>query len=326
MISAENLDQIALAAQALRRGELVGMPTETVYGLAGDARNESAIRAIFARKGRPADHPLIVHLHAGEQLLDWADAPNALALKLAAKFWPGPLTLILNKSANASPLLSGGQTSIGVRVPAHPVAQALLRAFGGALAAPSANRFGHISPTKAAHVREEFGEDLLILEGGSSEIGIESTIVDARTLAPIILRPGSISEAEILRCAEEFSATVSSTENNLDAKAVRVSGALASHYAPRTPCQLVEVLPESAKASESAAVLALDQLPSGFVGIALPSNPTAYGFGLYNALRQLDRLAVRQIYIAAPPKTAEWTAIWDRLSRACSKAQPPSSW
>ncbi len=313
-----NATAIELAAQALRRGELVGMPTETVYGLAGDAKNESAIRAIFALKGRPPDHPLIAHLHSADQLLDWAHAPNALALKLAKQFWPGPLTLILNKAAGVSALLTGGQNSIGVRVPAHPVAQALLRAFGGALAAPSANRFGHVSPTQLAHVREEFGDDLLILDGGSSAIGIESTIVDARTLTAKILRPGSISEFDILRCAKEFLTSVDASENSLDSTPVRVSGALASHYAPRTPCTLIEAVPESPSKFAGAAVLALDHLPAGFDGIALPSNPAAYGFGLYDALRQLDRLSLRRIYIVEPPKTADWVAIWDRLSRACA--------
>lgn len=321
MTSAVN-SEIQRAVQALQRGELVGMPTETVYGLAGDARNETAIRAIFARKRRPPDHPLIVHLHSAEQLLEWAVAPNKLALKLAQQFWPGPLTLILNKSAEVSLLLTGGQSSIGVRVPAHPVARELLRVFGGALAAPSANRFGHISPTKAAHVREEFGNELLILEGGASAIGIESTIVDARTLRPKILRPGAISEAEIMRCAAEFSEIT----NELNAEVtqsptIRVSGALASHYAPRTPCKLVQALPEDAQSSLTIAVLALDNLPSGFLGTALPSNPAAYAFGLYHALRHLDALEVRQILIQAPPKYEAWIAIWDRLSRACSVAE-----
>jgi L-threonylcarbamoyladenylate synthase len=312
---------IQRAVQTLQRGELVGMPTETVYGLAGDARNESAIRAIFARKGRPPDHPLIVHLHSANQLLDWAEAPNKLALKLAQQFWPGPLTLILHKAAAASPLLTGGQNSIGVRVPSHPVARELLRAFGGALAAPSANRFGHISPTKAAHVREEFGTDLFVLDGGSSEIGIESTIVDARGLRPTILRPGRVSEAEIMRCAAEFADVPEpSAPSAVEQKLLRVSGALETHYAPRTPCQLVDGLPEQARGNPQIAVLALDHLPSDFIGTVLSSDPAAYAFGLYNALRQLDSLQATQILVVVPPKDDAWIAIWDRLSRACTVA------
>jgi len=307
------------AVKILQRGELVGMPTETVYGLAGDARNESAIRAIFARKGRPPDHPLIVHLHSVTQLQEWAHDPNKLALKLAQQFWPGPLTLILHKAKAVSPLLTGGQDSIGVRVPAHPVAQELLAAFGGALAAPSANRFGHISPTKAVHVQSEFGTDLFVLEGGASKIGIESTIVDARSLRPKILRPGAISEAEILRCAAEFAdAPEDYNSSTLEPNKLRVSGALASHYAPRTPCTLVLALPEQIGSDANIAVLALDHLPNGFVGTALPGNPAAYAFGLYDALRQLDGLQAAQILIQAPPKAEAWIAIWDRLNRACA--------
>ena len=307
------------AVKILQRGELVGMPTETVYGLAGDARNESAIRAIFARKGRPPDHPLIVHLHSVTQLQEWAHDPNKLALKLAQQFWPGPLTLILHKAKAASPLLTGGQGSIGVRVPAHPVAQELLAAFGGALAAPSANRFGHISPTKAVHVQSEFGTDLFVLEGGASEIGIESTIVDARSLSPKILRPGAISESQILSCAAEFADQPDDGKPSPDqSMQLRVPGALASHYAPRTPCKLVQALPAQLSSDANIVLLALNRLPAGFVGIALPCDPAAYAFGLYDALRRLDALQAAQILIQAPPKDAAWLAIWDRLNRACA--------
>jgi L-threonylcarbamoyladenylate synthase len=315
LISAQHITEHDLhaAVAALRRGELVAMPTETVYGLAGDARNEQAVLQIFARKGRPADHPLIVHLPDASALDAWAHAPNALARALAATFWPGPLTLVLHKAPHVSPLLTGGQDSVGLRVPNHPVAQALLRAFGGALAAPSANRFGRISPTRAAHVREEFGEHLLVLDGGASAIGIESTIVDARGDRPIILRPGHISAQQIQAVAEQL-------PTSMDAAAAafakpRVSGALQSHYAPRTPTRLLRSWPQVIP--NDVLLLALTELPSGARGLVIPAEPELYAHQLYDALRQLDQQTAREIWVQAPPEdSALWQAIWDRLGRA----------
>jgi L-threonylcarbamoyladenylate synthase len=301
--------QIELAVAALRRGELVGMPTETVYGLAGDAHNATAIRRIFTLKGRPADHPLIVHLGQASHMCAFARDIPAVGWALAEAFWPGPLTLILQRNPGVSDLLTGGQDSIGLRVPSHPVAHALLTDFGP-LAAPSANRFGRISPTRAEHVRADFGEQLpLVLEGGDSAIGLESTIIDLCDAQPRVLRPGAVSLAqlaEVLGAMPEHGALSSSP---------RVSGALASHYAPRAPARMAE-RHELAQAPRDVRVLALDTLPAGVAGLALPADAAAYGRGLYAALRSLDEARPGLILIEQVPSAAAWWAVRDRLQRA----------
>lgn len=304
------------AVAALRRGEVVGMPTETVYGLAGNAADDDAVRRIFNTKGRPADHPLIVHVAAAEQLSDWArDIPQP-AWQLATAFWPGPMTLILKKAAAVSDLVTGGQDSIGIRIPRHPIALRLLQAFGGGLAAPSANRFGHVSPTTAQHVRDEFGDAVpIVLDGGACSIGIESTIIDLSTGTPRILRPGQISR-------EAIAAVIGNIDDGGSVDSPRVSGALASHYAPRTP---TESLPRARLAArwrqahddgERALVLSIGALPAGTEGLALPNQADDYARHLYAALRSLDNEGADRILVERTPDSDDWRAIKDRLQRA----------
>jgi L-threonylcarbamoyladenylate synthase len=308
------------ALAALRRGEAIGLPTETVYGLAADASRADAVRRIFALKGRPADHPLIVHIAGSDQLERWArDIPEA-AHGLAAAFWPGPLTLILRKRAEVPDEVTGGQATVGLRCPAHPVALALLRAFDGGLAAPSANRFGHVSPTSAAHVRAEFGDAVpVVLDGGDCEVGIESTILDLSGDAPRILRPGRITRAQI-------EAYVGPVGEGSDAASPRASGTLEAHYAPRTPLLLMpgEALAAEAREQDALgkriAALAIGALPAGVAGIALPADPDGYAHGLYAALRSLDALGVNLLLAQRPPQTPAWLAVNDRLRRSAAGA------
>jgi len=309
--------QLAEAVEALRRGELVGLPTETVYGLAADAANPEAVRRIFALKGRPADHPLIVHLGEAAQIDAWArDIPPA-ARTLAQRFWPGPLTLILRRARGMHDAVTGGQDTVGLRVPAHPVALALLKAFGGGLAAPSANRFGHVSPTTAQHVREEFGEALpVVLDGGPCPVGIESTIVDLSSGAPRVLRPGRIGVDQL------EGALGIRLEAGAVAASPRVSGSHDSHYAPRTPAELVagEALAARcaalAREGEVVRVIALGPLPADAQGLGLPAQPTEYARHLYAALRAMDTEGADRILVQAPPEGEAWAAVRDRLRRA----------
>jgi len=317
---------VVRAAALLRAGELVAFPTETVYGLGADAANPDAIAKIFAAKGRPADHPLIVHLADANHLARWAvDIPES-AHKLAAAFWPGPLTLILKRHPAVSDAITGGQDTVGLRVPNHPLALQLLREFGGAtgggLAAPSANRFGRISPTTAAHVREELGTAVaLVLDGGPCAVGIESTILDLSGAAPRILRPGMLDAAAIgrvLGAAPVFGGT---------ADAPRVSGSLEAHYAPRTRLQLVAAADLAVTAAQAIdtglriAVLAAQPLSLAHPGIAwrLASvDPTQFAHELYASLRDLDALGRDLILVAAPPDAEAWRAVGDRLHRAAA--------
>lgn len=316
---------IAAAARALEAGQLVAFPTETVYGLGADAENPAAIAAIYAAKGRPSNHPVIVHLAPGADIGRWAsDIPEA-AGKLIAAFWPGPLTLILKRAAGVPATVSGGQDSIGLRCPSHPVAQALLREFRGGqggLAAPSANRFGHVSPTTAAHVLDEFGHGpgsplAAVLDGGASEVGIESTIVDLTrmdTSGPALLRPGQIS-------AEQIARVIGTWPGVGGAGGPRVSGALASHYAPRTPVVLVarEWLASTLArlAGRRVALIVTDAaLAAGRAHVALPAQPDGYAQGLYAALRQMDAVGAEVIVVERPPQDDAWTGINDRLRRA----------
>ena len=302
--------QIANAVAALNRGELIAMPTETVYGLAADARRPDAVRKIFALKGRPADHPLIVHLSAAAQIDDWAAEIPEVARRLADAFWPGPLTLVLKRAASADTIVTGGQDTIGLRVPRHPIAHALLQAFGGGVAAPSANRFGHISPTRAAHVCDEFPTGIaVILDGGDSDVGLESTIVDLSGERPRLLRPGAITQAQLEAVIGPVQVAVRDDEGP------RASGRLASHYAPCTPTYLVP----REQLRTDAAVLALGDLPAATTGIALPRDAAAYAQALYASLRGLDQMGRVRIQIEMPPDTPEWLAIHDRLRRAAAR-------
>jgi L-threonylcarbamoyladenylate synthase len=306
--------EVRRAAEILRAGGLVAFPTETVYGLGADASNAQAMARLYRVKGRPADHPVIVHFDSLERALAWVrDVPKEATL-LAERLWPGPLTLILKRSDKAKDFVTGGQPSVGIRVPSHPVAQELLKAFGGGIAAPSANRFGHVSPTTAAHVRDDLGGDVdLILEGGASEVGIESTIVDLSSGAAVLLRPGKISRSELEKFVDLRDKSDSSP---------RHSGGLERHYAPRTPTRLVPTHAldkEIAPLGDRVAVLAFSR-PDERVDfwLRMPREPNAYAQKLYAALRELDGAGCELILIEAPPEAPEWAAVRDRLMRASS--------
>src|SRR5574338_893521 len=292
---------IARAVALLRAGELVALPTETVYGLGADALNQAAAAKIFEAKGRPADHPLIVHLPDAEALPHWAASIPREAIALARAFWPGPLTLILKRSDEVPDIITGGQDTVGLRVPNHPVALQLLRAFGSGIAAPSANRFGRISPTTAEHVREELGDSVaLVLDGGPCQVGIESTILDLSRGAPEILRPGAISP-------EAIAAVIGRTptlRTQAGAGAPRVSGSLEAHYAPHTPLRIVQ----PPLAGEP------------YAWRLLPADPAGYAHELYAALREADAADVHLIVLEAAPTTPEWNAVNDRLRRAAAGA------
>jgi len=303
---------IRRAAEILRAGGLVAFPTETVYGLGADASNAAAVARLYAAKGRPADHPVIIHFSAAEGAFEWGREIPEAARKLAARFWPGPLTLILKRSQKAKDFVTGGQDSVGLRVPSHPVAQALLREFRGGVAAPSANHFGRVSATTAAHVDDELKADL-VLDGGPSEVGIESTIVDLSGENPALLRPGAISRLQL----EEILGT---KILDADAASPRHSGGLERHYAPKTHALLVAphaLDAEIAKHPDAVAVLAFSR-PDERVDywIRMPRAPQAYAQRLYAALRELDTADCSVILVETPPETPEWDAIRDRLSRA----------
>lgn len=312
---------IGRAVAALRAGELVAFPTETVYGLGADAANAEAVAKIFAAKGRPADHPLIVHLPDAAHLSRWAiDIPDG-AFRVAAAFWPGPLTLILKRHPRVLDAITGGQDTVGLRVPNHPLALQLLREFDGGIAAPSANRFGHVSPTTAAHVRDEFGSQVaIVLDGGPCVVGIESTILDLSGDVPRVLRPGMLGRqalAQILGSEPSYGGS----------DAPRVSGSLEAHYSPRTPLRLLalEALPDEL-------LVALD---AGLrVGVLAPgqdrtdrpnltwhqasADPGRYAHGLYAVLRQFDAAGLDRILVAVPPAGEAWRAVADRLGRAAA--------
>ncbi|WP_395769388.1 L-threonylcarbamoyladenylate synthase [Arenimonas sp.] len=307
---------IAEAVAILRGGGLLAIPTETVYGLAADARNAEAVARIFALKGRPSDHPLIVHIAGSDAIEAWASTIPESAKKLATHFWPGPLTLILKKRSDVPDAVTGGQDTVGLRSPDHPLTLSLLRAFGGGLAAPSANRFGRISPTSADHVRDEFGENApLILDGGPCPVGIESTIVDLSQSPPRILREGHIRREQLLPFLPDL-------QSGLITASPRVSGSLDAHYAPRTPMRMLERrrLIEAAADEPHSVLLALDALPAKTQGLSLPAQAEAYAHGLYAALRELDSCNAAFILIEQPPSGPDWLAVNDRIKRALAGA------
>lgn len=315
--------EIERAVALLRAGDLVAFPTETVYGLGADAANVAAVAKIFATKGRPADHPLIVHLPSAAHLSHWAREVPVEAEKLAAAFWPGPLTLILKRQPNVPDAVTGGQDTVGLRVPSHPLALELLQAFDGGIAAPSANRFGRISPTTADHVREELGSRVpLVLDGGACPVGIESTILDLSRGVPVLLRPGAIGAADIARVLGRAPETAAP-----QAETPRVSGSLDAHYAPRTPLQLVSsdgllfALRNALVAGERVAVLAPTAQAISHELVSWkqsPAEPAGFAHDLYASLRALDALGCVRILVQQPPAGEAWLAVNDRLRRAAA--------
>lgn len=313
------------AASWLREGHLVALPTETVYGLGADASNRHAVRAIFAAKGRPVDHPVIVHLPDRGAIDAWAREVPVAARRLAEAFWPGPLTLVLKRAATVDPVITGGQDTVGLRVPGHPVALALLRCFGGALAAPSANRFGHVSPTTADHVVDEFGGEVAaVIDGGACEVGLESTIIDLSGESPKLLRPGMIPVSEL-------EAVLGSALDEADEdEGPKASGRLPSHYAPEAPVQVVgssalDSVIAQARSGGTVAVLA--RTPAANRGnrgendvdwVLMPTDPLDYARALYAELRRADDRSPAIILVEAVPDTSDWKAIRDRLQRAAA--------
>ncbi|MBU8894232.1 threonylcarbamoyl-AMP synthase [Corallococcus sp. H22C18031201] len=322
-----NPDQLDRAVELLRGGGVIALPTETVYGLAANAEDELAVRRVFAIKGRPATHPLIVHLAGAEHLEAWAREVPAEARRLAEAFWPGPLTLVLRRTTRATDAVTGGQDTVALRVPGHPVALEVLRRLGGGLAAPSANRFGKVSPTTAEHVRQDLGSDVdLVLDGGPSTVGVESTIVDLSTGAPAILRPGGLATEDVERVlGREVPVRTSST--------VRVSGSLASHYAPRAGV----VLAEPAEAAERVRELRARGLNVGVLGpahLVLPPEVARFDVPqdagdaarvLYARLREADAQGHDVLVACLPQAQGLGLAVRDRLARAAAPRDPTPS-
>jgi L-threonylcarbamoyladenylate synthase len=313
--------EIETAVQALRDGELVAFPTETVYGLGANAQNPAAVRRIFEVKGRPPDHPVIVHLDSPRYLHRWVREVPESAGRLADAFWPGPLTMVMRRAANVHDVITGGQDTIAIRVPAHPMAQQLLTAFGGGIAAPSANRYGRLSPTRAEHVREEFGESVqVLLDGGECQIGLESTIVAFEDGSVRLLRPGSVTAAQIRSVVGELLVGAVSA-------APRVPGSTPTHYAPRTPLAVVpageiDAQAEAASADGRRVAVLAQRLPlrshKWVTWINAGRRPEMYGRDLYTNLRTLDKAGCQQILVQAVPDGERWDAIRDRLLRAAS--------
>ncbi len=354
-ISSTELQQaVEQAVRRLQQGGLVAIPTETVYGLAADASNEQAVQKIFSTKGRPADHPLIVHI-AAPSMLDtslanrsdawfkliapWVrDLPEEV-MRLVEAFWPGPLTLVLKKDKHVLSAVTGGQDTIALRSPDHPVAQALLQAFGGGLAAPSANRFGKVSPTRAADVSAEFSDqaNLLILDGGDCAVGIESTIVDLSSGVPVLLRPGAITPEQI---EQETGVRVLQAGARADSEKMtpRVSGSLKAHYAPNTPLRLyaagaaLDCISQYPDTKSHVALIVWDSEQmsdpqvlgaSHIQQVTIPEQSDLFASRLYRLLRDLDDHSWDLIVMPEPPLGQEWDGVRDRLQRACFGSGPP---
>jgi len=325
LVDAQTPGAIGEAARRIAAGELVAFPTETVYGLGARADVADAVANIFAAKGRPIEHPLIVHVASLEQAAFFADPVDDAARLLMSRFWPGPLTVIVPRRAGIAAAAAGGQASIGLRMPSHPVALALLRESAAlgvpGIAAPSANRFGRISPTQALHVQQELGGELLVLDGGACPVGIESTIIDCTRTRPALLRPGRVDRLQIelalgMRLAEP------------DAASPRASGTLAAHYAPvarvrlvetaalRTACDPLrgEALPQGLAVYSRAAL----QFPHGITLRCMPDDAGQAASELFSVLRELDDAGVQFIWVELPPSGAEWEGVRDRLQRAAA--------
>ena len=336
ILDGNNPSAIATAARALRSGALLGLPTETVYGLAADASSDAAVAQIFAAKGRPSDHPLIVHVADAAGIAHFASDVPAFAQKLVDAFWPGPLTLILPRLSGVATAATGGQDSVGLRCPAHPVAHALLVACAApadaavpgdapvwGVAAPSANRFGRVSPTTAQHVQDELGEALLVLDGGPCQVGIESTIVDCTRGVPVLLRPGAITREQI----QQACGMVPLSKEDLPHHTPRASGTLEAHYAPAAKVRLMDakalqtgldLLGAEAAHIAVYARAALRTPSSKLVMRRMPDDASAAAQQLFAALRAFDDQGVKLIWIETPPATPEWEGVRDRLQRAAA--------
>lgn len=339
-------DSLRRAVDLLRAGQLVAFPTETVYGLGADAANPAAVGRIFAAKGRPANHPVIVHVAAAEAMPQWAAEIPEAAWRLAECYWPGPLTLILRRAPGVPDAVTGGQSTVGLRCPDHPIALALLREFAasggsGGLAAPSANRYGRVSPTTAAHVAEEFGAAVpLVLDGGPCAVGIESTILDLSRGRPVLLRPGHVGARELQAVLgvpvwlpdgtpalteESVPIPGSAATAPSPASTPRVSGSLTAHYAPRTPMSMVpalrlpaavrEILREGGSAGVWSRQIPVPEHPA-LVWRVAPADSTTYARELYATLRELDAHGLTRLLIEEPPRGLEWAGVRDRLGRA----------
>ena len=309
------IDALALAAKQLKDGNLIAFPTETVYGLGADAQNESAVARIYKVKGRPQDHPLIVHIGDWQLMGEWAEEIPDYAIDLARAFWPGPMTLILNRSELAKDFVTGNQNTVGIRVPNQTLALQLLSEFskngGKGIAAPSANRFGQVSPTTAQAVKEEIGAYLdandAILDGGPCSVGVESTIIDCTGTTPRILRPGAITDAMIKEVTGLEVASVERSE-------IRVSGSLENHYAPEAQV-LLDVSPQP---GDGFIALADIPTPTGVIRLAEPKSDEAFAYFLYAALRDGDTKELKRIVVAQPQGDGIAIAIRDRLKRAAA--------
>ena len=317
------------AAEALARGELLGMPTETVYGLAADADDDTAVAQIFAAKGRPTNHPLIVHVADADSIRRYAKEVPVFAQKLIDAFWPGPLTVILPRLPQAAKASTGGQDSVGLRCPSHPVAHALLLACQQldkpvwGVAAPSANKFGRVSPTTAAHVASEFGDDLLVLDGGACEVGIESTIVDCTRGVPVLLRPGAITRDDIERAC----GIRPLSKDEMPEHTPRASGTLLAHYAPSATVRLMSAkqiqtaLEIMGKDAANIAVYSRTRMLTPARGLVLrrmPDDAHEASKELFAALRDFDTAEVKLIWVEFPPESEDWEGVRDRLQRAAA--------
>lgn len=327
ILSGTDPQAIAEAARRIQAGELVGFPTETVYGLGADASSDSAVAGIFAAKGRPADHPLIVHVADAAHVEAYASGVPPFAARLMQAFWPGPLTVILPRKPGVAAAAAGGQDSIGLRCPAHPVALAFLKACDTGVAGPSANRFGRVSPTTAQHVRQEFGDGLLVLDGGPCDVGIESSIVDCTRGRPVLLRPGVLTRAQLEAACGEAVLGKDEFEQQALGDAPRASGTLEAHYAPNAKLRLMDA---------GAIQTALDLLGADAAHIAvyarsivriksekvlyrrMPDDALATAQQLFAVLRDFDAKGVKLIWVENPPRDAEWDGVRDRLGRAAA--------
>ena len=334
-------ESIAAAAGRIRAGALLGLPTETVYGLAADAENDAAIARIFSAKGRPADHPLIVHVLGVDSVAHFAASVPDFAAALMHAFWPGPLTLILPRREGVAAAAAGGQNSIGLRCPSHPVAQALLSACQQStdatgqpqkpvwgIAAPSANQFGRVSPTTAQHVQGEFGPDLLILDGGACAVGIESTIIDCSRGVPVLLRPGAVTREQV-QAACGLKVLLKDDLLTQAAPTPRASGTLESHYAPKARVRLMDAqemqqalhelatMPATAPIATYARTRLMSH-PQHVLAQPMPTQAAAVAHELFAVLRTLDAQGVSQIWVETPPTFSEWDGVRDRLQRAAA--------
>jgi len=327
VLSGTDPQAIAEAARRIRAGELVGFPTETVYGLGADASSDQAVAGIFAAKGRPADHPLIVHVADAAQVNDYASGIPPFAARLIKAFWPGPLTVILPRKPGVAAAAAGGQDSVGLRCPSHPVALAFLKACNTGVAGPSANRFGRVSPTTAQHVQQEFGDGLLVLDGGPCDVGIESSIVDCTRGRPVLLRPGVLTRAQLEAACGEAVLDKDAFEQVALGEAPRASGTLEAHYAPDAKVRLMDAGPIQT---------ALDLLGADAAHIAIyarsivriksdkvlyrrmPDDALATAQQLFAVLRDFDAKGVKLIWVENPPIDSEWDGVRDRLGRAAA--------